>query len=119
MTRILPREEYPRLVGTLSAQAWPSLPEGARVIVVEEDGRIVGSVAMFQEWHVEGADIAPSHRGRVSVGRRLLRAVRAAVADVGAREVLMMAVTGEGRRLCEGVGHATHLDCVHYAVRMT
>jgi N-acetylglutamate synthase-like GNAT family acetyltransferase len=118
-TRILPPEEWHRLAGTLLAHAWPQFsPETTEIVVVEDGDQIVACAARFMVWHLEGAWIAPSARGRVSVGRRLLRGVTASLRDAGIRDVWMMATDVEGQRLCERLGHATHLDCEHFEVRM-
>ena len=48
-TRALPPDEWFKLEGTLLEQAWPSFdPESDIVLVVEEDGVIVGT------WKVRG-----------------------------------------------------------------
>lgn len=112
--RVLPPDEWYRLDETLSAQAWRHLdPARTEMIVVEDGNRIVGHVAHFLHPHLEGAWIDPAYRGKVAVGRRLLRAVRALV---GGREVAAMAVSEDGRRLITGLGPSVHLDCDHYAV---
>lgn len=118
-SRVLPPSEWPRLSGTLLERVWPSLdPATSRVVVVEQGGVIVGTAALFQEWHFEGAWIAPERRADVSVGRHLLRAARHVVGEVGATEVWMMATDDAGKRLCQGLGPAVHMDCDHYAVQM-
>ena len=117
-SRILPPAEYPRLAGTLLEPIWPGLCPQARVLVVEDGAELVGCVALVPIWHLDGVWIAPAHRQRASVGRRLLVAARAAVAAVGASEVWMMAMTPESRRLCERMGPSTVLDCDHLAVRI-
>lgn len=118
-TRLLPPDEWPRLVGTLLEAAWPDFDRvTTRIVVVEEDGAIVACAAVFQRWHLEGAWLAQGARGRVSVGRALLQAVRSIVASLCVREVLTMATSAVGRHLCVGFGRATHLDCDHFAVRI-
>lgn len=117
-TRTLPVSEYPKLDGTLLDNIWPNLCGQSRVLVVEDGAEIVGCVALVPIWHLDGVWIAPAHRQRASVGRRLLMAARAAVEAVGASEVWMMAMTPESRQLCERMGPHTVLDCDHLAVRM-
>lgn len=54
-TRILPHEEWPRLTGTYLEPLWPLLkPDTCSVLVVEEDGEIVGTWALMSVMHVEG-----------------------------------------------------------------
>lgn len=117
-TRILPRGEWPRLAGTLLDPAWKGFDDSARVIVVERDGTIVATAALFQAWHLDAVWLAEQERGNAAVGRALLREVRAQVAEIGTPEVAMMALTDEGRRICEGLGEAVHLDCDHFAVKV-
>lgn len=71
-TRILPREEWPRLahldIGPALARADD---QAVTVMVVEDgDGIIVGAWTLLLIAHVEGLWIAPDHRKR---GRVLLR----------------------------------------------
>lgn len=117
-TRLLPRDEWPRLAGTLLAETWPHLPPDARIVVVERDGEIVGCSALFQSWHQEGTWIDERHRGKVGAGRHLLEAMRDAIKDVGAKEVFMMATTPETSALCQKFGTAIHLSAEHFAVQV-
>lgn len=115
-TRILPREEYPRLAGTELEAVWPTLPEGAAVLVVEEDGQIVGCWAAFLVAHVEGVWIAPEHRGRGGVARRLLVGMRRTLVETfGATGALTGAMTDDVRALLARLG-ATKLPGDHYAL---
>lgn len=116
-SRLLPPEEWPRLAGTLLERSWPQFdPAMTRVVVVEDGEAIVGCVAMFPVWHVEGAWISPAYRTHVAVLRRGLRALRHLLTGLGVREVLAMATSGGGRRLCERFGSALRLDCEHFAI---
>lgn len=116
--RILPREEWPRLAGTLLGETWPLLPDETRIVVVERDGAIVGCSALFPRWHQEGTWIAESARGNPAVGRHLLDAMRGAIAAVGALEVVMMATTPETSVLCRRFGPSVELIADHFAVRV-
>lgn len=119
MTRILPPAEYPRLTGTLLEHAWPYFTEQARVLVVERDGAIVRCAALYPEWRLDGAWTALSERQHIGSGRRLLSAARRLVRLMGIPEVVMMAVTDEGKAICRRIGSRfVHLDAAHYAVRM-
>lgn len=118
ITRILPREEWPRLAGTLLESAWPLFNDTTRVLAVERNGEIVGCVSLFQEWRLDGVWIAPAERLRVSVFRRLLVTLRTVLRGLHNPEVVMMARSAVGRRLCRSLGQFVHLDCEHYAVRL-
>ena len=53
-SRLLPKDEWGRLVGTQLETVVPVLPEGAQVLVVEDDGAIVACCALYPLWHLEG-----------------------------------------------------------------
>lgn len=117
--RVLPPDEWPKLAGTLLETAWPTLnPRETRIVAVEDAGQIVGCVALFPVWHLEGVWIAPERRGTVSVARRIVTAVRSLAKALGASEVLMMATTDAAARMCRRFGRATPLTCEHFAVQM-
>jgi hypothetical protein len=94
-TRLLPREEYPRLVGTEAELIWPLLPEQARVIVVEEHGEIIGTWTLLPIWHAECVWVRPDHRSRSSVARRLLAGMWQAAKSVGTRSVWTAAMSDD------------------------
>jgi hypothetical protein len=72
-TRILPPDEWDRLSETdIPAYLPMAKPEDVQVVVVEDDGRIVGAWAVLRVVHLEGVWIAPEYRKRSSVARRLL-----------------------------------------------
>jgi hypothetical protein len=95
-TRELPFAEWSRLVGTELETIWPSVnPETATVLVVEDEGQIVGTWMVMTVVHAEGVWIAPSHRGRGSVARRLLRGLREIAARAGVAGVVTGAKTDD------------------------
>jgi hypothetical protein len=118
ISRRLPPRDWHRLKGTLLGDVWPSLnTRRDRVMVVERDGDIVGCMVFAQVWHAECVWVHPKERGRVSVGRKLIRMFRDTARSIGASEVVMMAMDAVSRRLCSRLGDtSTHLDCDHYAV---
>ncbi len=92
--RILPPEDWHRLHGMDLANVLQYLPPAeTTVIVVEDDaGAIVGCWATFRVHHAEGVWIAPEHRGKTSVARRLWRRMRAVVTERGASSVITAAM---------------------------
>lgn len=116
--RVLPREEWERLTGTLLEVAIHALPDDARVVVVERDGEIVACSALFSRWHQEGTWETEDVRGNAAVGRHLVKAIRDEIRAVGASEVLMMATTPETSRLIQGFGPHVRLDAEHFAVQV-
>ena len=76
--RVLPRKEWHRLTGTQLETVVPVLRrERGRVLVVEQDGAIVGCVALYRLWHLEGLEIK-----RPSSTRALLGAIKAQTAQM-------------------------------------
>jgi hypothetical protein len=117
-TRILPPEEYPRLAGTELELVWPTLPMDAAVVVVEDGTEIVGCWAAFTLAHVEGVWVAPAHRGKTSVARRLLGGMRRALAEqFGATGAITGAMSDEVRGILDGLG-AQKLPGDHYVLSL-
>ena len=99
--RILPREDYARLVGTELEAVWPTWPPTARVLVVEDaTGTIIGCWGLLIVLHAEGVWIAPAHRKKGAVARALLQAMRTLVQEYGAESVMTAAVTPEIEAFC-------------------
>lgn len=117
-TRELPKSEWSRLVGTELETVVPHLPDAARVLVVEDDGEIVGCWAFFAVIHAEGVFIAPQHRGKSAVARRLVRGMRDIVCSMGANVVATAAMTDDVRGLIQGLG-GVELPGTHYALPVT
>jgi hypothetical protein len=83
-TRVLPPEEWDRLAGTeLEGLAAARLDTMTVLAVEDAEGAIVGCWSLLPIWHVEGIWIAPDHRGRSAVARRLLAGMRAVMAARG------------------------------------
>lgn len=112
--RVLPRTEYPKLAGTELETVWPVLPEDALVLVVEDGAEIVACWALLTVRHVEGLWIAPAHRGKGSVARRLLAGMRTLV---GVRPVVTAAMTDEIRGLLDRIA-AQKLPGDHYVMTL-
>lgn len=112
-TRILPRDEYAKLAGTELDTVWPLLDQADGVVMVIEDGdQIVGCWAVMTVTHVEGLWIHPAHRGKASVGRRLLLGM---TRFLRGRTVVTSATCDDVRRLLERVA-AQPLPGSHYMV---
>lgn len=75
IARVLNPEEWPILDETHPAQLAQSLPDGAAsVVVVEEAGKVVGTLTVAQITHLEGLWIAPEHRGNPVLAMALVEA---------------------------------------------
>ncbi len=90
-TRILPRAEYGRLAGTALEPAVVQFP-GARVIVAEADGVIVGHLMLAPMWHVEGFSVAPEYGG-LGAGDLLIDAMHEEARAIGLDTVFPAAGT--------------------------
>lgn len=114
-TRVLRADEYARLAGTELEPVAPHLRPCDQVLVVEDtDGAIIGCWALLMVPHVEGVWVAPEHRGKSGVARRLLAGMRRLVGD--GRPVMTGATTDDVRRILAGLG-ATKLPGDHYVFR--
>ena len=72
-TRILPREEWPRLDPEQVAFYETMAPEDVAVVVVEDAGMIVARMAVIRVPHFESFWIADHAKGNAGVTRSLLR----------------------------------------------
>ena len=87
-TRVLLREEWHLVGGTPLALVLPQLPPGARIVVAEDGGAIVGTWAVVPYLHLEGMWVDPRHRRAGGVLRRLMRGVRSVCRELGILRVL-------------------------------
>ena len=88
-TRVLPAEEWPRLAGTDLESLWPLMsPVFHRVIVAEDEGRIVGHCVVFTWVHLDGLWVDEARRGGGDVWRRLLHAVGAVGRQSGVKAMV-------------------------------
>lgn len=75
IARVLNPEEWPILDETHPAQLAQSLPDGAAsVVIVEDAGKVVGTLTVAQITHLEGLWIAPEHRGNPVLAMALVEA---------------------------------------------
>jgi len=98
-TRLLPAEEWDKLDGELAQVRDHLDPSRAAVVVVEDGDQVVGCWALLYALHAEGVWIAPTHRGRASVARRLLLATLEAARQLGSKTIITGALTPEVERL--------------------
>lgn len=118
--RILPPEEWARLKGTELENAVPLLSPGdTRILVVEEDGRIVGCWALWRVAHLEGAWIAPESRGRSVVARELMIGMQALAAELHVTRAVTGNVPGN-EQVAKLLAHlrAKRLPFDHYVVTL-
>ncbi len=115
-TRILERDEWPRLAGTEAETVWPHFSDQTRVVVVEHEGQIIGCHALVAVLHAECLWIHPEHRKKTSAARRLWSAVKTEARETfGARWLMTGAVSDDVRGLLAHVG-AVKVEMDHYMV---
>lgn len=104
-TRTLPPDEWHRLSDTDIPSVLPYVsPDQFEVVVVEDNGEIVGAWAVWRVVHVEGLWIAPAHRGKGSVAKRLYHATMEAAKKWTPEWVMTMAPNPHVRSLVEHIG---------------
>lgn len=113
--RLLPREEWHRLQGTLLWPAVLSMTPDALVMVVEHNGEIVGCASYYPQWHLDGVWIKPD-APKVSIGRRLFAMIRDVARDFQIQSAWAMAVNARSRKLIASLGPVVHLACDHYDI---
>ena len=98
--RVLPVSEWHRIATPETAAALPLLnPAKAQILVVEDDGQIVGHWIALQTLHAEGVWIAPDYRKAGGVARKLWRAMRQQAVDGGYGWLMTGAQTADVRAL--------------------
>jgi hypothetical protein len=106
-SRELPREFWAeKLRGFALGESCHFLPTDAVIVVVERDDIVVAcwsAIPVFQVL-LEGAEILPDERKHASVARKLLLAMRSAVADNEVSTVLTGAQTDDVRAILATAG---------------
>lgn len=82
-SRILPFEEWHLLPDSLDPILVGMRPGVSRVLVVEDQGAIVGHWLLFPVLHAECIYIAPAYRKTGGVARRLLRLLKHGARSLG------------------------------------
>jgi hypothetical protein len=103
--RLLPSAEWSKLVGTELEDVWPHLdPDRSVVIVVEDEGQIIGCWSAFDVLHAEGIWIADAHRRRGHVARLLLAGMSETALTRGVQTLATSAITDDVAALAERLG---------------
>ncbi len=87
-SRILPREDWGLLAGTDLEALLPVLPADTAIVVVEDGDHVIGTWAVYRQYHIHGCWVAPSHRAKGGVFRRLLAGMRETARRMGAVTVV-------------------------------
>ena len=117
ITRVLPPDEWSRLEGTEAGPLWTYLdPQRAEVLVVEEDGQIIGSWVLINMLHAECLWVAPAHRGRSAVLRRLFTGLVRVMTGGGIPTVWTASASPAVTAMLDHLG-AQKIPGDHYAMR--
>lgn len=101
-TRILPVDEWHKLVGTEPGLAYEHFdPTLTSVMVVERDDVIVGTWCLMPYYHAECVWIAEAHRGNSAVVKRLIVGMRQMAHEVGVNAVITSALDEKTVKLLE------------------
>lgn len=85
-SRILDPSEWPRLDEAGAETVWRLLdPERSQILVIEDQGQIVGTLTLMHVLHAECLWIKPSHRRGFGVIKRLLDGMWAGAHAAGAK----------------------------------
>ena len=100
-TRILKREEWPRLEAAAQSPVFQHADQRdvAMVVVENAAGEIVGSMAVLSITHFENAWVSPAHRSKAGVLRALLRQAFAIAEVRGERWVMAGALDDDDAML--------------------
>ena len=105
ITRMLAKEEWPKLDATDAADVWRHLdPHWAEVLVVEKAGRIVGACILMTILHPECFWIDKGHRGSGIVAKHLWWAIQAKAKAYHMKTVAAAATTDDMRDLLLHLG---------------
>ena len=114
-TRLLPKEEWHRLIGTEAEPVWAALPDSTKVMAVEQEGELVGCWLLLPVFHLECLWVAPDHRGKTSVARRLWNLMHATARSLGVRSVFTASMDATVGHLLSHRG-AVKLPGEHYVL---
>jgi hypothetical protein len=104
IVRVLHPSEWSRVTGQLAQLLPLRTADDCKVLVVEDHGEIVGQWALVGFPHVEGIEIAETHRRQAAVGRNLLEGMRALCKAQGVTAVFTGAADPEVAELLDKIG---------------
>lgn len=117
-TRLLPPDEWHRLIGTEAEAVIPHLADlRAQALVVEESDAIIGCWVFLPMWHAECLWISEAHRGHGSVGRRLLSGLKHVADSLGVDRIWTGSASNEVRDLLKHFG-AVQIPGEHFVMSL-
>ena len=116
-TRMLPRKEYYKLVGTELEPVRDTLPENAHVFVAEDRGMVVGTWSLIPIYHAEGIWVHPDYRRKFAVAKSLIRGMRMLANALGVKVVVTTALNPGVERLVQHM-HGDQLPGKHFLIKV-
>ncbi len=115
--RVLDFSEWERLPEELDPILMKLSPGTSRVCVIEnEEGVIVAHWLLMPVLHAECLYIAPGHRGRVSVGRRLLALMQQTARSLGWDRVSTASMSEDVTRMLLKIGAEAYPPALHFSL---
>ncbi len=116
--RVLPHEEWDKLSETQLPPLLPFVrPEDIDIVVAEDGGRVVGSLAVLRVTHLEGLWIDHGHEGNPGIGRGLMNAAFALARRTAPGWAIGGAVSDQMRDILGRLG-AVKIPMDSYAVKV-
>ncbi len=113
--RVLKRREYSRLKGTELEEVYAGLSKDSKVIVVEDEGEIVGTWALIPYYHVECFWISEKHRKLGGVAKGLFQFMFGLLRSMGVKSVWTASVDEKVDKFIIRLG-AVKLPGNHFAL---
>lgn len=115
VTRVLHPSEYEKLENFSVSQISNSLPIGARVIVVEHEGKVVGTWSLIPYYHLECMEVVEAHRGKGKVARKLLSFMFSLLASLKLEAVITSCIDEVTEGMIKKLG-GSELPGKHFAL---
>lgn len=104
-TRLLDPIEWPRLDAASAETVWRLLdPTKASILVIEQDGQIVGTLTLMTVLHAECLWIHPDHRRSFGVMKRLLNGLWSTARALGFKALWSGSITTEMSNILRRIG---------------
>lgn len=104
-SRVLPYDEWAKLDEVGADTVWKMLdPARAQILVIEDQGQIVGTLTLMSVLHAECLWIKPSHRRGYGVMKRLLDGMWAGARAQGAKALWSGSVSDTMTNILHRIG---------------
>jgi N-acetylglutamate synthase-like GNAT family acetyltransferase len=104
-SRILPHDEWAKLDEVGAETVWKLLdPSRAQIVVIEDQGQIVGTLTLMSVLHAECLWIKPSHRRGYGVMKRLLDGMWLTAREAGVKALWAGSVSDTMTNILHRIG---------------